>query len=231
MAVRILALDTSTAACSAALFHDDHIISRYQLAPRQHGELILPMLDSVLAEAGLALTQLDAVAFGRGPGAFTGVRIATSITQGIAYAADLPVIPVSTLAALAYATVQQYNVNYVAAAIDARMGEVYWGLYQADQDIGIALMAAEQVCTPAQVTTIAAGSPAWYGCGSGWLNYAKQLNQRQPVAQYWGEQYPHAASIVKLAIPAYQQGQGLSVTADQALPVYLRDKVAEKPQS
>ena len=233
MSLRILALDTSTEACSAALFYDNELITRYEYAPRKHAALILPMLDSLLAEAAISLAQLDAIAFGRGPGAFTGIRIATSVTQGIAYAADLPVIPISTLAALAYATAQQQNVEHIAAAIDARMGEVYWGLYQADHDNGVKLLVAEQVCTPELVTNAThIQSPLqwpWYGCGSGWASYAKQLQQRLPVDRYWGEQYPHAASIVQLAVSCFQHG--LIVAAEQALPVYLRDDVAAKPHS
>ena len=124
--MKILALDTSTEACSAALLIDTEIHQRYEVAPREHGALILPMIETLLSEAGCAPTQLDALAFGRGPGAFVGVRIATGVAQGIAFAADLPVIPVSSLAAMA----QSVEHGNVYSAIDARMNEVYWGAYR-----------------------------------------------------------------------------------------------------
>ncbi|MGB1311163.1 MAG: tRNA (adenosine(37)-N6)-threonylcarbamoyltransferase complex dimerization subunit type 1 TsaB, partial [Leucothrix sp.] len=133
--MKILAIETATEACSAALYHDGGIISRYELAPRKHTQLILPMMDSLLAEAGLSKQALDAIAFGRGPGAFTGLRIAVGVTQGLALALDRPVIPISSLAAMAQqvldATVDLASamLDYIPA-IDARMGEVYWARYK-----------------------------------------------------------------------------------------------------
>jgi tRNA threonylcarbamoyladenosine biosynthesis protein TsaB len=127
--MKLLALDTATEACSAAVWVDGTVLERYELAPRRHAALILPMIEAVLAEANLSPLQLDAIAFGRGPGAFTGVRIAVGIAQGIAFAADLPVIPISTLAALALGAAQETGYSRIAAALDARMGEVYWGVY------------------------------------------------------------------------------------------------------
>ena len=150
--MKLLALDTATEACSAALLVDDAIIERYELAPRRHAALILPMIEAVLAEAGIGVAQLDALAFGCGPGAFTGLRIAAGVAQGIALAGGLPVVPVSTLAAIACHAVARYGVERVAAAIDARMGEVYWGTYRAARDGGVVLMGAERVCSPALAT-------------------------------------------------------------------------------
>ena len=123
--MKLLALDTATEACSAAVLADGEVLERYELAPRRHAALILPMIESVLAEAGLEISQLDAIAVGRGPGAFTGVRIAIGIAQGIAFAADLPVALVSTLAALALGTARDTGATRIAAALDARMGEIY----------------------------------------------------------------------------------------------------------
>ena len=111
--MKLLALDTATEACSAAVWVDGAVLERYELAPRRHAALILPMIEAVLAEAGLSPPQLDAIAFGRGPGAFTGVRIAVGIVQGIAFAADLPVIPISTLAALALGAEQELSLIHI----------------------------------------------------------------------------------------------------------------------
>ncbi|MGB5065729.1 MAG: tRNA (adenosine(37)-N6)-threonylcarbamoyltransferase complex dimerization subunit type 1 TsaB, partial [Candidatus Competibacter sp.] len=146
--MKLLALDTATDACSAAVWVDGVVHERYELAPRRHAALILPMIEAVLAEAGLRPAQLDAVAFGRGPGAFTGVRIAVGIAQGIAFAADLPVVPVSTLAALALGVGRETGHARLAVALDARMSEVYWGTYVVTAD-DAELLGEERVCAPA----------------------------------------------------------------------------------
>ena len=127
-AARVLAIETASAACSAALYIDGQVEERYALAPRQHAALILPMVESLLASAELTVSGLDALAFGQGPGAFTGVRIAASAAQGIAFAADLPVVPVSTLAAQACGAMRDTNGAHAMVALDARMDEVYWGV-------------------------------------------------------------------------------------------------------
>ena len=124
--MKLLALDTATEACSAALYIDGEIKQEYQLAPREHTRLILAMVESLLVEAGITIKQLDALAFGRGPGSFTGVRIATGAVQGMAYGADLPVVPVSTLASIAQSVHDEHQAESVLTAIDARMQAVYW---------------------------------------------------------------------------------------------------------
>src|SRR3569833_3307602 len=132
--MKLLAIDTATEACSAALYLDGAVNKRYVLAPREHALLILPMIDELLRDANLSPLELDAVAFGRGPGAFTGLRIAAGVAQGIAYGADLPVVPVSSLAALAQGCYRERGVTRVLATIDARIGEVYWGAYRLGSD-------------------------------------------------------------------------------------------------
>jgi tRNA threonylcarbamoyladenosine biosynthesis protein TsaB len=224
--VKLLALDTATDACSAAVLVDDELIERYELAPRRHTELILPMLESVLAEAGLSVGQLDALACGRGPGAFTGLRIATGVVQGIAFAADLPVAPISTLAAMARNACRERGVRHVAAALDARMGEIYWGAYVAATDGDMVLLGEERVCRPAAAPPLDAED--WFGAGSGWAVHHGALGQRLPtVSAWWGECYPRAGDIARLGALAWRQGR--VVAADQALPVYLRDEVTHKP--
>ena len=139
----LLALDTATEACSVALLHDGRVLSHYEVAPRMHAQRLLPMIQQLLGEAGIAASALDAIAFGRGPGAFTGVRIAIGVVQGLAFALDRPVLPVSNLAVLAQRALREQGATQVAAAIDARMDEVYWGCYRAEagemrgQELGV----------------------------------------------------------------------------------------------
>ena len=224
----ILALETSTEACSAALLLEDQegqkIISRFELAPRAHTKLILPMLEEVLQEAGLQLKHIDAIAFGRGPGAFTGLRIAAGVAQGLALSIDKPVIPVSTLAALALQALQHENANrndsprrHIIAALDARMGEVYWGHF-----IDQVLQGEERVAKPYNMLENV--PPNTLAIGSGWDAYRDEL-ARDDVFLI-ENQLPGAASIAQLALDSCRQGA--SVDAAFAQPVYIRDKVAEK---
>ena len=222
--MKLLALDAATEACSVALSIDSEIIERYEYAPRRHAELLLPMIDEVLMASDLHITQLDALAFGCGPGSFTGLRIAAGVVQGIAFAADLPVARVSTLAAMAYTAMHEHGVSQVAAAIDARMQEVYWACYVASADDSVELYGKEQVCEPQSVMTpIVAGE--WLGVGSGWSAYGDLLKQRIAVARYWADCYPKASAIAVLGRQLYVQKK--IVTAEQALPVYLRDRIAQ----
>ena len=152
--MKILAIETSTQACSAALLdgepQDFSCIERFEIAPRQHTQLILPMIDSVLDEAGYDINQMDAVAFGRGPGAFTGVRVATGVVQAISYGADLPVAQISSLAALAQACYDLEKLEKVLVANDARMDEIYFGAYELKSGF-MSLSGQEQVIKPEQL--------------------------------------------------------------------------------
>ena len=221
--MRLLALDTSTEACSAAVLAEGAVLERCELAPRRHAALILPMIEAVLAEAGLDARRLDAVAFGRGPGAFTGVRVAVGIAQGIAFAADLPVIPVSTLAALALGASRETGHARIAAALDARMGEIYWGTY-AVSAARAELLGEERVSAPEKV---AAPAGAWFGAGSGWAVYSAILARRLTVDGWTGERWPRAGDIARLAADPSRRTEW--VGAEQALPVYLRNEVVGKP--
>ncbi len=225
--MKLLAIDTSTEACSAALLIADEISERYRLAPREHTQFILPMIDELMSEAGLTPGDLNVVAFGRGPGAFTGLRIAASVAQGIAFAADLPVVPVSSLAALAQGVCREMGYARVLAAIDARIQEVYWGAYQRDEHGLVRLCGKELVCSPLQVPL--PSEDDWFGAGSGWGAYLAPLRQRLGVAlSAWeGQRYPAARDVAVLAAAGYRRG--VAVDAEQALPVYLRDEVAFKP--
>jgi len=225
---RILAIETATEACSAALLVDDSVRERFEIAPRQHVALILPFMESLLADAGTSLAQLDAVAIGRGPGSFTGVRIAASLTQGIAFGADLPVIPVSTLAALAQGTVREQGATSVLAALDARMQEVYWGGFRCDAQGLVRGVIEECVCAPDSVEC--PQQDAWAGAGSGWDAYTEILAARCSVADtaVYTQQQPHAADVARLAARAFAQDEVLA--PEQAVPVYLRNNVAAKPK-
>lgn len=225
--MKLLAVDTATEACSAALLIDGELHERFEIAPRGHARLLLPMLEDLLAEAGLKPAQLDAIAFGRGPGSFTGVRIATSVVQGIAFAADLPVLPISTLATLARDGLQRSAASQVFAAIDARMGEIYCASFRRDAQGEPELIGEEQVI-PASAVSVPAGGD-WFGVGTGWGVYEAELRSSFATALsgFDASALPRAAHIAQLAAIDFKAGR--SVTAEQAMPVYLRNQVAHKP--
>ena len=224
MSMKLLALDTATEACSAALLSGGAVYERHEIAPRRHAELILPMVDGVLKEAGLDLNDLDAIAFGRGPGAFTGVRIAAGVTQGLALGAGLPVIPISSLAALAQPALGKAAV--VLPAMDARMGEVYWAAYESGRDGLATALAGEQVASPDAVRAPSTGKI--FGVGSGWGTYRERL-ERVLDGQISGvdpDRFPLAKDMLPLAVRECNSGR--CVSAEQALPVYLRDNVVKQ---
>ncbi|RJQ48398.1 MAG: tRNA (adenosine(37)-N6)-threonylcarbamoyltransferase complex dimerization subunit type 1 TsaB [Gammaproteobacteria bacterium] len=226
--MKLLAVETSSDACSAALLIDSHIEQCFELAPQQHTALILPMVDNLLKQAGLKLGELDALAFGRGPGSFTGVRIAASVVQGLAFGAELPVIPISSLAALAQGMHRVHGVTSVLTAADARMNEVYWAAYCLDQNGFMSLLGDEWVSAPGTVPVPEQG--IWFGAGSGWEAYGAVLTARlgARLQDYRAHVYPHAQDIAHLARVACQEDG--AVPAEQALPVYLRNEVTWKKQ-
>lgn len=216
----LLALDTATEACSVALLHEGRVLSHYEVIPRLHAQRLLPMIQSLLGEAGIAPAALDAIAFGRGPGAFTGVRIAIGVVQGLAFALERPVLPISNLALLAQRAHREQGASQVAAAIDARMDEVYWGCYRLDNG-EMRLAGAEAVLPPEQVGLPRDAAGDWFGAGTGW-GYGPRMAVR--VVAQDASLLPHAEDLLTLARFAWQRGEG--VPAEQAQPVYLRDKVA-----
>ena len=224
--MKLLAIDTTEDSCSVALCVDDEMLWRFQIAPRRHSELILPMVDEVLAEAGLVVQQLDALAFGRGPGSFTGVRIAAGVIQGIALGADLPVAPVSTLVALAQGAWRSHGATVVLSALDARMGEIYWARCQLQH--GVMMVDGEERVGKPDLAIEPPGGACW-GVGSGWGVYSDLLLQSTGIsAQHvLGEQRIHARDVASLGLAALLAGQ--IVAPEQALPVYIRDNVAKKP--
>ena len=228
--MRILALDTATENCSVALLIGRRLIAREQLLAHGHAEHILPMADELLREAGVSLGELSAIAFGRGPGSFTGVRLAASVTQGLAFGAGLPVVPISDLRALAQQVMElDAAVTRVLVCNDARMHEVYWGCFERPVPGGLAAAVQdEQVGKPAAVTLPASWSGthrAVQAAGSGFAAYPEL---RSALAAHLERVHdgllPRAAEIARLAGPEVASGHVLP--AEQALPVYLRDDVA-----
>lgn len=224
--MKLLALDTSTEACSVALWQDGQSLSLDEVCPQQHSKRVLPMIQQLLAEAGLGLSQLDGIVFGRGPGSFTGVRIGVGVAQGLAFGADLAVYGVSTLAAMAQAAQRLHGAHQVIAAIDARMAEVYLAAYQRAADTGLMQLVGEEMAIKPQLLTspIFAHSMAeCWAVGTGWQTYASQMQQWQPVQVSPDILYPSAQDMLTLALPALAAGQ--FVAAELAEPVYVRDEV------
>ncbi|GJL80832.1 MAG: tRNA (adenosine(37)-N6)-threonylcarbamoyltransferase complex dimerization subunit type 1 TsaB [marine bacterium B5-7] len=217
--MKILAFDTVTEGCSAALMIDDTIMERVEAGPNRHSSCLLPMIESLMADAGLILTDLDALAYDRGPGAFTGLRIGAGVAQGLAFTADIPVVGVSSLQTLAMAA----GVDHVLAAIDARMGQVYWAMIDEPSNMNKSWL--EQLDNPEDVRVEA---PCIHGVGSGWDNYAKVLEAGVTGEITWtSEAIPQAAFVARLAqMELVAHPGGLS---DKAVPVYLRDQVAKRP--
>ena len=216
---KILALDTSSDACSVALWLDGDIVEDFRVVPRQHIQLLLPMADALLSDAGMSAGDLDAVAFGRGPGSFTGIRIATGIAQGLAFAADVPVLPISTLAAMALEQGAAQGCDWIIAALDARMEEIYWCAYERVDGLPVAVL-DEQVCRPAELRLVR--SAPWLGVGPGFSYLAQmsaevQAQIQAPVLDI----YPRASAMLPLA--AQDLSRGLGLAPEDGLPVYLRE--------
>lgn len=235
--MKLLAFETATEACSVALWIDGQVLERFELAPRRHAELSLPWAGELLAEAGIAKSQLDCIAVGRGPGAFTGVRLAIALAQGIALALDRPVIPVSTLAALAEPLQRPISekvegepdssgIRHVLASIDARMGEVYSGAFALGGEGGvIRALGEEAVGDPARVL-LPGDAAHWLGVGTGFAAVegalAARLSGRFTAID--ASALPHAASVARLAAAAFARGE--AVDPDKVEPAYLRNNVA-----
>lgn len=217
--MKLLAFETATEACSVALWIDGEVRERFGMVPRQHAELALPWADALLADCGIARSQLDAVAVGRGPGAFTGVRLAVALAQGVAFALDVPAVPVSTLAALA----MQARGERILAAIDARMGEIYVAAYRRDGDSVVAT-SDEIVIAPAQYQM--PDSDGWLGVGTGFAAVDGALPSRcgSRFASLDATALPHAADVARLGVQAFERGD--TVAPERLEPAYLRNNVA-----
>ena len=221
--LRLLGVETGSDACSAALYVDGAVLHRSEITPRKHAERLLPMFEELLAEAGLALADLDALVLGRGPGSFTGVRIAAAAAQGIAFAMEKPVLCISSLAALAQGVFREHGATHALAGFDARMGEVYWGAFQVEAGRMQALQ-EECVIAPEAAPIPQKSVTKWFGVGSAFATYAQLLGAR--CVEMMPTALPQARDLMPLAVAAWDRGE--AVPAEQALPVYLRDRVAWK---
>ena len=215
--MKLLAIDTATERCSVALLIDERIVERATETPRGHADLVLPMVEAVLAEGGLTLRQLDGLAYGRGPGAFTGVRIAVGVAQGLAYGAQLATVGISDLAAVA----QQFASAgaRILVCMDARMTEVYWGRFEATADGLVRPTSEERVDRPEAVQP---GDVTVFA-GTGFAAYPQLLAGRTGVVAHGGA-LPAARDIARLAAVELRAGRGQP--PERAQPVYLRDQVA-----
>lgn len=218
--MKILALDTSTDYCSVALWLDGETAVREARAGQSHSSLLLGMIDEVLRAQRVQLRELDALAYGEGPGSFTGLRIACGVVQGVAFGADLPVIGIGTLLAMAHGS----GAPRVVCGVDARVHEIYHAAYSRMANGGWHELCAPSVCAPAAAPELE--GDGWLGCGSGFAVYREALESRYAgrVTRIEPERYPHARDIAALAVPLVERG--LTRDADTAAPVYLRDKVA-----
>lgn len=225
--MRILAIDTATEACSAALWNDGSTSAHFELCPREHTQRILPLVQDILNESGVMLTELNALAFGRGPGSFTGVRIGIGIAQGLALGAALPMIGVSTLMTMAQGAWRKTGATRVLAAIDARMGEVYWAEYVRDEQ-GVWLgEASEAVLKPEAVAErLTQLTGEWAMVGTGWKAWP-EMAQSAAATLVDGEVLLPAAEDM-LPIAVHLLAEGKTVAVEHAEPVYLRNEVAWK---
>ncbi len=223
--MKILAIDTATEGCSAALWIDGSMMHREEEVDRGHADRILPMVDELLAQAATTLGDLDALAFGRGPGSFTGVRLAASVTQGLAFGARLPVVAVSDLQAVALQVLQDDALHHALVCNDARMREVYWGCFSRS-DHGVVSEGVEAVGSPGSVQLPVAWQPGRViGAGRGFAAYPQlRGGSFAGLARIDDRVLPRAREIALLAVPEVRAGR--VIDPQEAIPVYLRNDVA-----
>ncbi len=230
---RLLAIETSSEACSVALQLGDSVLQRHQHQPLQHAELLLPAVHGLLDEAGVALSSLEAIVFGRGPGSFTSLRIGIGAVQGLAWGAELPVVPVSSLAAVAQAAWRQLNgdqgnadtADYILAAMDARMSEVFHGLFRVTEHGVVESAGVEAVSPPAEV--VMPDAPGSIAAGNAFARYPELTRQARALSHVADAVLPEAVALLPLAVHWLRSHPPLPASAAQ--PVYVRDKVADKP--
>ena len=229
--MNLLALDTSSNACTVALQHGGSVLERHHVEARVHTKILLPLVAELLDEVGIGIANLDAIVLGNGPGSFIGLRIAASFAQGLAYAAGLPVVPVSSMRAIAAEVVDTESASAVVVAQDARMGEVYLGCYLQAAETGLQPLAAERLQGPAEIRELeSSGRQDWVAAGAGWdslpgllANNGTWIGSTSPV------RYPRGRFLLQLGLPAFAAGAG--VAPEKLELAYLRHKVAEIPAS
>jgi tRNA threonylcarbamoyladenosine biosynthesis protein TsaB len=227
--VKLLALDTSSVACSVALQIDDDVVERHEEQPREHTRLLMPMIESLLADAGASLSDLDAIVLGNGPGSFIGMRIAASVAQGLAFGASLQIVPVSSMAAVAARVIAEHDAGEVIVAQDAHMQEVYLGIYRPDRDGNPDAISSERLHGLSAIAELGTSpNPSRFGAGYGWQRYPELLvANRDRVTNVVDILHPHASDLLGLATIALEKGG--AIEPQDISPAYLRQKVAEKP--
>lgn len=229
--MNLLAIETSTDVCSVGLLIDDEIKFDHRLAAQQQGALVLPMVNELMSEAGISAKQLDGIAYGRGPGSFTGVRIGVAVTQGIAHGADIGVFGLSTMQSVAQGCLREFGDTHVAVSMDARMDEVYYCAYVQDDNKLMQALIDEQVCAQQSIHVLPdiqrAGESTWRWAGSGVERYIDIVQEHFSVVDsaIRTDRWPHAQDLLSLALPRILAGE--MTAAEYASPVYLRDKVAQ----
>lgn len=223
--MNLLAIETATETCSVALAMGEEVHEYYEHAPRRHAELLLPWVQQLMTQAGLGFGELDAIAFSRGPGSFTSLRIGIGIVQGLAWASDCPVVPVSSLAATAQAAATE-GISSALVALDARMEEVFTGAFALNERGVMAPLADERVCRPGDVEL--PGQPGVVGVGIGFARYDALVQLSSSLAGTRSDLWPKASTVIELARDWLLDNKPLP--AEQAQPVYLRDNVASRPR-
>ena len=230
--MKFVCFDTATDALTCALWADGELIEHHETAPRQHADRLLSVVDRLLAEAGIARFDLDAIGFGRGPGSFTGLRVAAGVAQGLAFALEVPAVPVSTLAAIAQGSLREHGSRRMLVLLDARLGEVYAGAMRADASTGVVrAIRGERLCRPEDLGEELGAQGGWTGCGAGWnvctdalpAGLDARLKRLEP------DRLPRARDLATLVRTGWEEG--LPVTAEQAFPVYLRRQVVGAPRA
>ena len=228
--MKFICFDTATDALSCALWLDGELIEHDELAPRQHADRVLSVVDRLLAEAGTARSALDAIGFGRGPGSFTGLRIAAGVAQGLAFALEVPAVPVSTLATIAQGSLREDGSRRVLALLDARLGEVYAAATRADGGV-MRPIRGERLCRPEDLAEELGDRGGWTGCGPGWNVCADALagGLDARLDRLDPGRLPCARDLATLVRAGWEEGA--SVVAERALPVYLRREVVRRPEA
>lgn len=229
--MKLLALDTSSVACSVAVELDGSLFEQHEEKPREHTRLLMPMIRSALREAGVQLADLDAIVLGNGPGSFIGMRIAASVAQGLAFGTALEIAPVSSLAAIAVRVFVESDASEVVVAQDARMNEVYLGIYKRGADGLPAPLISERLQVMDVIPELDPSAAAnRVAAGFGWQRYPQLLeSNRTGVARVSEVLHPRAADLLPLGAELVRAGE--SVLPQEVVPAYLRQKVAEKPSS
>ena len=230
--MKFVCFDTATDALTCALWAGGEVLEHHETAPRRHADRLLSVVDRLLAEAGVARSDLDAVGFGRGPGSFTGLRVAAGVAQGLAFALDVPAVPVSTLAAIAQGSWREHGSRQVLVLLDARLGEVYAGALRADPPAGVVrAVRGERLCRPEDLGGELGAEGGWTGCGAGWrvcadalpAGLAARLERLEP------DRLPRARDLASLVRAGWSEGR--RVAAEEAFPVYLRRRVVRGPEA